>query len=537
MWSLVGLGWGARFPALLFFLPCVGPSAFSFFKAFRRFPLAFLCRVCYTAVVVVRCSSRWRARFFGGALWLLLLCRFLVVSLLLLVVALSPPLARLARSVVVCLGARPRSAALARLPFSAALVLSLPFAARVLSPRSSALSSGLAAARGRPCSSRPPLLALRPSWSACVVLGALPGPVLCVAWPPGWACAPWWWCPPVWCPSGCPPPPRSLALLAGFVSLPLGRWVGWACVVGLASGCPWLGPRSFSPRSAALAFPPFAPAPWPLSLSGPPRGPPAGSCWWPGFAALCVLARLRRAGPAGWGCLCGCGGLVACGLCPCLWPASLLAPGLGSGLLAAWAGLSVSCSCLACRRVRGCRAGGLCAVPSSSPLVGFCGSRSLPASFAPAVARAVAGAGSVAVGCAAGADALVRSSALSLGRPLSVFSVASGRFGSGRSAFARRSVACVRSVAAVPGAAFVGFVSSPCPPGAAPARSWRSGRPVSGSWSSLALAAGLGLPVFVFWCGAPAGWLPVPSAWGSWSAVPAGPFAGAFLLVPPPALF
>ncbi len=172
---------------------------------------------------------------------------------------------------------------------------------------------------------------------------------------------------------------------------------------------------------------------------------------------------------------------------------------------------------------------GWCAVSS---LVGFCGSRSLPSSFGPLVVRIVGGVLGgglgVAIGCAAGADALVRSAA---GDQALVFSVASGQWGRGRSAFARRSAALVRAVVASgPGAAFAGFVSSPCPPGIAPARSWRSGRPVSGSWSALALAAGLGLPVYVFWCGS--GKPALPSAWGSWSHVSSGPFAGGWAFVP-----
>jgi len=173
---------------------------------------------------------------------------------------------------------------------------------------------------------------------------------------------------------------------------------------------------------------------------------------------------------------------------------------------------------------------GWCAV--SRALVGFEGSRRLSPSFRPLVVRIVRGVlgqgRGVATGCAAGADALVRSAA---GDQALVFSVASGQWGRGRAAFARRSAALVRAVVASgPGASFVAFVSAPCPAGIAPARSWRSGRPVSGSWSALALAAGLGLPVYVFWCGS--GKPALPAAWGSWSPVAAGPFAGGWELGP-----
>ncbi len=153
---------------------------------------------------------------------------------------------------------------------------------------------------------------------------------------------------------------------------------------------------------------------------------------------------------------------------------------------------------------------------------GFCGSRSLSgpaAALCRSVSASLSASGSVvSVGCASGADAAVRSAVPSA----VVFSVASGLWGSGRAAYARRSAALVRSLP--PGSAFVGFPAAPCPSGVVPARSWRSGRPVSGSWSALALASGLGLSVFVF--GVPAPSLP---AWpGSWSPVSAGPLGGSF---------
>ena len=129
-------------------------------------------------------------------------------------------------------------------------------------------------------------------------------------------------------------------------------------------------------------------------------------------------------------------------------------------------------------------------------LVGFCGSRSLPASSGALVSRVVGSVlrsgRSVAVGCAPGADALVRCAA----PYASVFQASS--FGVGRFSFARRSAALVSAVSSSgPGAGFVGFVSSPCPPGVfpspLPSRCFSGAG--SGSWASLALAVGLGLPV------------------------------------------
>ena len=148
-------------------------------------------------------------------------------------------------------------------------------------------------------------------------------------------------------------------------------------------------------------------------------------------------------------------------------------------------------------------------------VVGFCGSRSLPGACAGQVAAVVAALSPagvpVAVGCAAGADAMVRAAC-----PSAVVFRASS-FGSGRGSFAARSVALVRAVAASPSPLLVGFASSACPAGVVPAASWRSGVSVSGSWSSLALAAGLGCAVRVVWCGPGAAVLP-SWAGGAWVA-------------------
>ncbi len=166
-------------------------------------------------------------------------------------------------------------------------------------------------------------------------------------------------------------------------------------------------------------------------------------------------------------------------------------------------------------------------------MVGFCGSRSLSGvwvSLVQRVAGAVAAAGlQVAVGCAAGADAAVRAAVPSA----LVFSVA-GAGVAGRGAFAARSAALVRAVASASGRrAFVGFVSSACPscvvPSASASRCFSGAG--SGSWSSLTLAVGLGVPVFVFWCSSVPPSLPSWSG-GSWVAVPSGSFAGAWRFVP-----
>jgi hypothetical protein len=161
-------------------------------------------------------------------------------------------------------------------------------------------------------------------------------------------------------------------------------------------------------------------------------------------------------------------------------------------------------------------------------LVGFGGSRSLSSAWSGLVGRvvvAVARAGrGVAVCSGAGASAFVRSAC-----PSAV--VFSPSF-SGRGALPARASACVRACAAVgPGSGWVAFVSGPCPAGVVPAASWRSGRPASGSWSEVALAVGLGLPVVVFWCAPSA--VELPGGGGAWVPAGRGVWASGWRFVPP----
>lgn len=119
----------------------------------------------------------------------------------------------------------------------------------------------------------------------------------------------------------------------------------------------------------------------------------------------------------------------------------------------------------------------------------------------------------VSVGCARGVDAFVREH-FDRSPSLLVFSVASGRFGSGRAAFARRSSRCVRSIARGEAGLLVALPSNgSSPAGVRPSRSFFGGK--SGTWGSAALALGLGRRVLL--------WLPggsVPPSWGrvSWSS-------------------
>jgi hypothetical protein len=161
---------------------------------------------------------------------------------------------------------------------------------------------------------------------------------------------------------------------------------------------------------------------------------------------------------------------------------------------------------------------------------GFSGSRGLSGAAAArcsglAAAAAVAGCW-VGAGCAPGADAAALFGAGLFGCGVR-FAASSPRFAGlpRRSALAARSAWFVRSLAALPSPVLVSFPLSPCPAGLLPGRSWSvSG---SGSWSSAALAVGLGVPVVLF---LPAGCAP-PAGWG-FCAVSSGLFAGGWLAVP-----
>jgi hypothetical protein len=164
----------------------------------------------------------------------------------------------------------------------------------------------------------------------------------------------------------------------------------------------------------------------------------------------------------------------------------------------------------------------------SAFMVGFSGSRVacpvLRAAFA-SVLPAVGCPPSVVVGCARGVDELARAAFPGA----SVFSVASGAWGSGRSAFARRSVGFVSALSSSDGVLVslpslgsrpaVGLV-----PSSSSSRCFSGGG--SGSWASLAFAVGSGVPCVVFLGSfpAPAGWdlAPVSGCPGWFVSRPAG---------------
>ena len=144
---------------------------------------------------------------------------------------------------------------------------------------------------------------------------------------------------------------------------------------------------------------------------------------------------------------------------------------------------------------------------------GFSGSRSgVSSAVLSSVVPLVPVGSEVFLGCARGVDEFFRSQF-----PTAVVFSASS-FGVGRSAFAVRSVAVVRAVAAA-GGLWVAFPASPCPAGLLPSAS--SSRTFcgfrAGTWASLAFALGSGVPCLVFsLCGVPAAWdlSPIPSCSG-----------------------
>lgn len=148
------------------------------------------------------------------------------------------------------------------------------------------------------------------------------------------------------------------------------------------------------------------------------------------------------------------------------------------------------------------------AIVAGSACVGFSGSRSPSAASLAALGwlcSLVAPGAVMVVGCARGIDYAARQHF-----PTAQVFQASA-YGTGRGAFAARSMACVRAVAAA-GGLWVAFPAAPCPTGLMPSK--QSSRCFcgtgSGTWASLAFAVGLGLPCLVFLTPG----IPAPTDWG-----------------------
>jgi len=139
---------------------------------------------------------------------------------------------------------------------------------------------------------------------------------------------------------------------------------------------------------------------------------------------------------------------------------------------------------------------------------GFSGSRFssgvLPPNVLSSAAKSVPKGSRVVIGCQKGVDAFFRQCFPNA----EVFSVASGKWGSGKGAYAARSIACIKAVADDSGL-WISFPASECPPGLIPSNKSSqcfSGKG-SGSWASLAFACGLGVSCLVY---SPFG---IPDSW------------------------
>ncbi|MBF0227755.1 MAG: hypothetical protein HQK76_20085 [Desulfobacterales bacterium] len=148
-------------------------------------------------------------------------------------------------------------------------------------------------------------------------------------------------------------------------------------------------------------------------------------------------------------------------------------------------------------------------------IIGFSGSRRLSVRYAllaQGIAHTCVKAGyKINVGCANGLDAFIREAVPSA----KVFSVKSGFYGAGKSAYVKRSIDLIKSSNIL-----IGFVNEPCPSGIIPADRWTSGIVPSGTWSSLALAVGLNIPVYIFCCSSDK--IVLPRWSGKWKRVISG---------------
>lgn len=168
-------------------------------------------------------------------------------------------------------------------------------------------------------------------------------------------------------------------------------------------------------------------------------------------------------------------------------------------------------------------------IAADFPVVGISGARcpspQLAASASGFVAALAAGAwqGVLAVGCADGIDAIGRDCPLPPDR-LAVFSAQGGMAWQ----LAARS-SCLVSFLARSGGCLACFPGTACPPKLLPCASWRPAGG-SGTWGTLCLALGTGVPVLLFFPG-PAILAPAPVARRFSSLGPAW-----WLAAPPPQL-
>ncbi len=155
--------------------------------------------------------------------------------------------------------------------------------------------------------------------------------------------------------------------------------------------------------------------------------------------------------------------------------------------------------------------------------VGFFGSRALIGSATAQVctlaSEAVMAGTAVYTTCGTGAAAAARACAPT--------AIVFSRTFAGHGALPARATRFVRALAVAPAPVLICWPGRSCPMGLLPDSRWQPCG--SGSWSELALAVGLDVPVRIF--------LPPmcspPLAWGNWTVVDAGSLSGAWALRPP----
>lgn len=162
-------------------------------------------------------------------------------------------------------------------------------------------------------------------------------------------------------------------------------------------------------------------------------------------------------------------------------------------------------------------------------MIAYTGSRNLNEEHRALVERTLAALAEqeITTGCADGLDSMVRDA-----RPDAKVFRASDTGLKGGAALARRSADMVRAVAASERPGLVAWVDKPCPTGLKPGKNWHAGHG-NGTWATVAMAIGNGLPVLLFSC-AP-GVCPLPD-WqgGDWQGGLDGCWARAWRWVPHP---
>lgn len=147
--------------------------------------------------------------------------------------------------------------------------------------------------------------------------------------------------------------------------------------------------------------------------------------------------------------------------------------------------------------------------------VAFTGSRTLPFDYrfiATTLVKSLVKEQRVFVGCATGVDSIVRD----LCSWAEIFSVSSGKWGVGASAFARRSVAMLEALqSSAASHLLVAIPVGSAPSNLVPSKFWKSASG-QGTWGTVAVAIGRGIPCLLFAKYLPAGGWGFKKLAGDW---------------------